>query len=201
MDNPGEALFVSIGENVLNPAINAAIIAPINYTNCAVRLCLARAKDTSSVPDILPRLPVPACTLFSLAWFAQNLAGGFGSVLPYALSGKLAGGALRLAGCRLQLTGSTAGICKSDAVAQVCGGVVYDAIRTPQIGESRVGNSVAGAVGFSVYESGNALSRRFALPSRIALRGLVGTAGGAIQRKTGGVIATGKLSNPQKLAE
>lgn len=190
-----------VRENVFNPAINAAIIDPINFANSAMRAALPGGRKAASVPDVLPRLIVPDAQILSIAWFAQNLSGGLGSVVPYTVTGKIAQIGLRGAGCRLQLTGSMAAICKSEAAAQICGGAIYDALRMPQANESRFGNAVAGAVGFSIFESGNASSARFSLPGRIAMRGLVGTAGGAAQRATAEYVATGKLSNPRAIAE
>ncbi|MCC7527312.1 MAG: hypothetical protein IT342_02245 [Candidatus Melainabacteria bacterium] len=138
-----------LGANFVNPFVNTLCIEPAN--------AVAWAVDTSSGQKEAHRLtplPVPrqsAKTTFPEV-LCQGVASAMGSVIPYALAGRLTGNTMRFAGATLQAEGVLAKFAQSEKAAQILGGGIYDGMKETHAGETHLRNGAAGAVNFAILE-------------------------------------------------
>ena len=206
-----EAL-TSIKENVVAPAVNAGLLEPANTVVSGVNgaYSFVSGKDshtkdchTKEAPLIgkFEPMPVAPAEFLSAGWLAQTVSGGLGSLVPYVIAGKAAGSALRATGSHLALEGFAAKAMQSSSTASVLGAFAYDTVREVRPGESRLGNGVAGAAGFGVFEAGNMLASHSGLAGRLLARTATGFVGGGVQTLTATAIADGKLADTETLTK
>jgi len=140
---------VAVGEAVANTGILAR--------NVALKTVFEKP---SKAPDVhferIPFCEVPKAVT-TADWWAQNLSSGVVGAVPYAVSGKMAGGVLRNGGRSLGLTGLSSKIVASETAASIVGCAVYDFARDPLEGETRVGNAAGGATA-AVFLAGGHLA-------------------------------------------
>lgn len=180
---------------VAKPFINAAIIEPYDTVSHAIqdasgkRLSLGEIKPMSS----------PKPDTYSTDWFVSSAAGGVGSLLPFLISGKLAGSALRSGSAYLGLEGRAATILTSNRAALLTGAGAYAALKRPQEGETRLGNAIGAVGAFAIFDAGNALAglSRFnnSFAARSAIRLGTGFLGGATQMELSSLVSQQKLAN------
>ncbi len=201
-----EAL-TSVKENVVAPAVNAGLLEPANTVisgvNGAYSFVSGKDSHTKEAPLIgkFEHMQVAPAEFLSAGWLAQTVSGGLGSLVPYVIAGKAAGSALRATGSHLALEGFAAKAMQSSSTASVLGAFAYDTVREVRPGESRLGNGVAGAAGFGVFEAGNMLASHSGLAGRLLARTATGFVGGGVQALTSTAIAEGKLADTETLTK
>ncbi len=138
-----------LGANFANPLINSACIEPIN----AVAWTLDKSTGQKQSHK-LEHLPVPTqfANTGSPEMLCQSVAWALGSVIPYAVAGRLSGNALRFTGATLKAEGALATFAQSEKAAQIIGGGIYDGMKETRVGESHLRNGAAGAVNFAILE-------------------------------------------------
>ncbi len=202
----------SVKENVVAPAVNAGLLEPANtaisgvngaYSFVSGKASHTRDGHTKEAPLIgkFEHMQVAPAEFLSAGWLAQTVSGGLGSLVPYVIAGKAAGSALRATGSHLALEGVAAKVMQSSSTASVLGAFAYDTVREVRPGESRLGNGVAGAVGFGVFEAGNMLASHSGLGGRLLARTATGFVGGGVQTLTSTAIAEGKLADTETLTK
>src|SRR5262249_22673101 len=151
-----------LSDNVLHPLANSALLEPYNalanLTNCASDLLVHK--------ELLPKVhlyDVPKSQFLGLNWFAQSISGGIGMIVPYTIAGKLTGGSMRALGEGIGAEGRLAMILKSDRTAQILGAAAYGGLMDTHPGETHLGNALATAAGFSIFEGGGMLSHSLPL--------------------------------------
>lgn len=159
------ALCRQAEQNILAPLVNAAWIEPCNTATSTLDKLTGKVQSHQLKP-----LSVDKCQPYSGLFWLQTVSAALGSVVPYALAGKFAGGALRA----YKVSGS-------ESAAQIVGAVVYDGLRSLRPGETQWGNAAGSAIAFGIYEGGNRLTSAAPLLTRLAVRPLVGAAGSTAQ--------------------
>jgi hypothetical protein len=175
-------------DDVLNPFVNGTGVRQI-YNNFASE-------------KLDPAYVAPARTL-SGEWAVQNLSSAAGAVLTYTIAGKATGFGLAKIGSGLGLQGSAARFLASDVTAQIAGAGLYDLARSPNAGETRLGNVAGSVAAFGVFAAGNSmLSRSKAIAESSLYTGLgrvaVGAAGGLTALETSHFVSS-KLGVESKL--
>ncbi|HEY9788055.1 MAG TPA: HDIG domain-containing metalloprotein [Candidatus Obscuribacterales bacterium] len=173
-------------DNIAAPLVNAAVIDPWNtYTVGSMkieRLQVSQDRGTA-------------------AWVAQTMSSGLGSIVPYVIAGKLAGGALRSTGSALNAQGKAALFFKSEKAAQIIGAAGYDALRAPQAGETRLGNAAGGAAGFGVFSYLNPHTVALNLVWKGVSRATIGAGGSTVQQLVSFAVARQELPEQESLKE
>ncbi len=200
--------LTTVKENVVAPAFNAGVLEPANTVISGINAVYdatgrAGASKGDAAPLIKPfeHMHVAEAQFLSAGWAAQTVSGGLGAIIPYVIAGKAAGSAMRAGGSSLALEGGAARLAQSQSLASVVGAFAYDGAREVRQGESRLGNSVAGAAGFGVFEVGNMLAAKSGLVGRILTRTATGAIGGGVQTLTSTAIAEGKLADGETLVK
>jgi putative nucleotidyltransferase with HDIG domain len=173
-------------KNVFNPLANRAVVEPQNMVAGLTGL------------NKWDHLEVPEAGFMSAQWLTQNIAGGLGMVVPYTIAGKAMGGGLRTAGARFGAAGLTASLMKSEQVASVAGAMVYDGLRDPHNGETRIGNMLGGGAGFFIFGKGNAMLHNADLSTKLIGRAVVGVAGAETQLGISKFASTGGLPTAEE---
>ncbi|MFA6212788.1 MAG: CCA tRNA nucleotidyltransferase [Candidatus Obscuribacterales bacterium] len=190
-----EAL-TSVKENLVAPAVNAGLIEPANTVIGGVN-----AVSQRQLIGKFEHMQVANAEFLSGGWLVQTVSGGIGSLVPYVIAGKAAGSALRATGSHLAVEGLAAKAMQSSATASVVGAFAYDTVREVRPGESRLGNGLAGAAGFGVFEAGNMLASHSGLAGRLLARTATGFVGGGVQTLTSTAIAEGRLADAETLTK
>jgi isoamylase len=172
-----ENVWAPIKGNVLNPMANGSGVVQIYNTFAPAdkQVALAKVSEVTNVAQ----------------WGVQTLSEVAGAIVPYAIAGKIVGSSTRFMGESLKLSGTTARVLTHEAGAQIVGAGIYDFIKKPHQGETRVGNSVATMTSFAVFEGGNRLirSNSMNLLARVSGRAAVGGVGGVVGYDTSHFIA------------
>ncbi len=183
-------------ENIVNPALNTAVITPYNAVAHTVNAVgnreMLKEKD---------RLFVPEAEMFSSKWFAQGISAGLAMVVPYGLAGKATGKLLAGGSKMLALEGGAAAALSSQKTAMILGAALYDGFRVPEAGQSRLGNALGGAAAFTVFEFGNPALAAGSLPvaSRLAGRMAIGAGAATTQHTVSEVVSKGRLPDAHEL--
>jgi hypothetical protein len=189
-------LSVALGwtaDNVGKPIANAAIVNPWNAIASTTNVLTGHSKDNALLPE-MTTFDIPKADFLSVDWFAQGLSGGLGMIAPYVIAGRATGGAMRWGGEALGVEGRTAELFKDERIAQIAGAGIYDGMRRPDQGQTRLGNALSGVAGFTVFEYGNAFGKtHFNFTSNIAKRGLVGFAGASAQQTVSHLVSDHRL--------
>jgi len=192
-----------VKENVIAPAFNAGLLEPANTVIAGINaVCDGGSggkKGAAPLIKPLEHMHVVPAEFLSPGWAAQTVSGGVGSLVPYLIAGKAAGSVMRATGSSLALEGGAAKLMQSQQLASVVGAFAYDGAREVRQGESRLGNSVAGAAGFGVFEAGNMIAARGGSLGRILTRTATGALGGGVQTLTSVAISEGKLADGETL--
>ncbi len=188
------------GNDVLCPLVNSAVLQPCQTVTENVNRGTKALIGESLLPEDFC-LKVTAAEPYSPGWFAQSLSGGLGALVPYTIAGKLAGGTLRGAGARFEMTGTRAALMKSEKVAFMTGAFAYDGLRPVHEGESRLGNAVSGAAAFYVFGKGNDLSKNLTGIERLSARATAGFIGGDTQITVSKIISQGQLPTTEELTQ
>ncbi|HEY9786481.1 MAG TPA: hypothetical protein V6D17_13825, partial [Candidatus Obscuribacterales bacterium] len=164
-------------KNLINPFLNAACIEPCNAVTGTFAAISGRKRS-----DKLPSLEIGAAKPYSADYWLQNLGGAAGSLIPYAIAGRLAGKYMCFLGARANVTGRAARVIASEWAGQIVGATCYEAMKDPRENETRYLNAASAATAFTIFESSNALSKRMPLSLRLAIR-LTAGAGGSLAQE------------------
>lgn len=174
-----------VGDNLVTPFYNASVV---QTANTAANIVNRTVKD-----GLVPKLQLtetkppegPAEVL------GQGLAGGIGSILPYALASKAVGGFLKGIGRGLALEGAAARVVASESAAQILGAAAVDGFRDTHHGETQLGNVLGGVAAFGAFSAGNDLIRhtRMPLADAIVFRGVIGGVGAVTQLHVSAAIS------------
>ncbi|CAN5312425.1 hypothetical protein BH11CYA1_BH11CYA1_23760 [soil metagenome] len=161
------------------------------------------SKDNSDTPLIgkFEHMHVANAEFMSAGWLVQTVSGGVGSLVPYVIAGKAAGSMMRSTGSHLAVEGFAAKALQSNSAASVVGAFAYDIVREVRPGESRLGNGLAGAAGFGVFEAGNLLASHSGLAGRLLARTATGFVGGGVQNLTSTAVSEGRLADVESLTK
>lgn len=181
-------LLKKFQENVLNPAINSALIEPWNIVASVTNSVSERIAGTRVLPH-KHELDTAHSNFLSTSWFVQSVSGGLALLVPYSLSGKAAGSILEHSAARFNVSHQANQILKSEASAQILGAALYDGLRETKQGETHLGNAAGGVAAFSVFAIGNALSKDLPLSRMLAVRTLSGALGGSAQHAASAYIS------------
>ena len=170
----GQALAWS-RENIVNPALNAGVVEPARVvaqtmnaaTEWVVGARVMREPDSFAVPQ---------AQFLSANWFGQNIASGLAMVLPFTLAGKAAGGALKwtgratdgaltLAGSDYRLGISAGRVLTDEKTAMIAGAGLYEGLKRPEGGQTRLGNALGGMAAFGIFQFGNPRLSRLGVQS------------------------------------
>ncbi len=176
-------------ENVLNPALNSAVVEPYNTV-------AAITNSVSGGRKLLPHkedFETGECKFLSSKWLVQNAAGGLAMLLPYSLAGKGAGKVLTHFGTELNVGERTAKILENEVTAQIMGAAVYDGLRETKEGETHIGNAIGGVTAFSAFAIGHSLSKDLPLTKMLTYRTLAGAIGGSAQHVASEYWSNNKL--------
>jgi isoamylase len=173
----GENIWTPVQENVLNPMANGTGAVRI-YNTFAPADRQAKEAKVAEVHNVAQ-------------WGVQTLSETAGAIVPYVIAGKLLHGSGRLFGETIGAKGVTARILSHEAGAQIVGAGMYDFIKKPNQGETRVSNSVATMASFTVFEGGNRLikAESMGLLARTSGRAVVGAGGGMVGYDTSHLVA------------
>lgn len=173
----GENIWTPVQENVLNPMANGTGAVRI-YNTFAPADRQAKEAKVAEVHNVAQ-------------WGVQTLSETAGAIVPYVIAGKLLHGSGRLFGESIGAKGVTARILSHEAGAQIVGAGMYDFIKKPNQGETRVSNSVATMASFTVFEGGNRLikAESMGLLARTSGRAVVGAGGGMVGYDTSHLVA------------
>ncbi|CAN5602041.1 hypothetical protein BH11CYA1_BH11CYA1_28820 [soil metagenome] len=181
----GENIWKPVQENVLNPMANGTGAVRIynTFSPADKQLKEAKVAEVSNVAQ----------------WGVQTLAETAGAIVPYVIAGKLMHGGGRMLGESIGASGATARILSNEAGAQIVGAGVYDFIKKPHQGETRLSNSIATMASFTVFEGGNRLikAESMGLLARSGGRALVGAGGGLVGYDTSHLVANMMGENSQ----
>lgn len=185
--------------DVIKPLVSSALIEPLNTVTETVN----RASSALGGGDLFERVHMEytRAEAYSPEWFTQNMMSGVGAIVPYTIAGKLAGGAMRGVGARMELSGSTAALLQSERTAAIVGAFAYDGLRPLHEGETRFGNAMGGAAGFLVFGAGNDWSKGFSTLGKVSARVGTGFLGGNAQLMTSSLIGRGEIPKWEELME
>jgi len=149
--------------NVVNPFVNAAAIEPYNAVASTANLLTGHSSNPF-IPEATT-LKTDDAKFLRPGWFAQEISGGLGMILPYVVAGKATGGAMRYGGARMGLEGGWAAFAQDERVAQIAGAGIYGVMQDPKQGQSRLGNFASSIAAFGVFEAGNTFTNKLAMRS------------------------------------
>jgi hypothetical protein len=187
-------------DNVAKPLVNSAILTPWN----AIASTTNELTGHSAKNPLLPEaglFEVPKAQFLSAQWLAQGISGGLGAIAPYIVAGRVTGGAMRFSGEALGVEGKTAQIFQNGKIAQIAGAGIYDGMRDPGQGETRLGNALAGASMFSVFEYGNGFGKNFNFAGQIGKRAAIGFAGAEAGQTVSHLVSEQKLPTFDQYAQ
>lgn len=182
--------------NLLNPFVNAAVVTPGN--------AIANSVNFVACNDLVGKLhtrDVQPAALGTGEWFAQNVSGGLGAIIPYVIAGKVAGAGMRSLSGKLATESLTANFLKNEIAAQVIGASALDFARDTRPGETHLGNAAGGAAGFYIFSKGNAFAKTENFWQRHTARAGIGALGGVASLSTASLVSGEGLPGTRSLAE
>ncbi|MBX9689410.1 MAG: hypothetical protein K2X27_22060 [Candidatus Obscuribacterales bacterium] len=138
---------LSLKNAILAPTINTLVVEPLQaintITNLPAEFGIGNKQKWS--PNPISQIAKP---FLSSEWFLQGLSSGISSALVFATTK------------RLFVSGSKAlGFTARDSYALLASGSLYEALKDPKKGESRLSNAAGGFAMLGTFEVGNMLLR------------------------------------------
>lgn len=189
-----------VGDNMVKPLVNSLLIEPEH----AVANVVNGGAHLLGQDDVLGKvklLETPQAKFMSAQWFAQSMSGCVGMILPYAVAGKMSGGAMRAFGEQVGAEGAMASVLKNERLAQITGAGGYAFLLDPQPGQTRLGNAIGTAAGFGVFELGGALSTGLSFGGKTFVRAVTGMVGGSTQESVTSLVSTGQGPDREHLVQ
>ncbi len=168
-------------KNVVAPFINSVAVEPFNAT--VVNVANLAGQPFGKHFDEVKRLDVNAHPT-GVESTVNMISGGIGTAFVYAAAIKLTGSGLNRAALQLGEESSFASFARNPLTAQIAGPTLYDGMRNPQNGESRISNMLATGTAFGVFGMGGRLvSEMHGVPLFAARAGI-----GAVGMTSGRVL-------------
>lgn len=188
-----------ISKNIGAPLANAAFIDSHNAVSSSVNDVSKLLGGDALLADWKP-YETSQSQLLSKEWFAQNVFGAVGAIAPYGLAAIGTGIASTKLGAALKTGAAVTGFLQSRSMHLIAGATIYDGMRKPHEGETRIGNALGGAAAFSVFETGNWLSSGTKGLNWAAARMATGALGGAAHLTTSNLISKQEFASPEAYA-
>lgn len=186
-------------KNIAAPFLNSLVIDSHNAISSSVNDVSKLAGGSALLNDWRAYETAPA-QLITKEWFAQNVSGAVGAIAPYAAAALGAGLASTKFGSYLKVGAATSGLLQSRSMHLIAGATIYDGMRKPHEGETRLGNALGGATAFTVFETGNFLSSGTRGATWVAARMGTGALGGATHLTTSSLISRNELASTEAYA-
>jgi hypothetical protein len=209
--------------NVLNPAINSALVESHNAVANAFN------EHTGGHLQKWTARETTQATLGSKEWVAQTISSGIAGIAPYIVAGLVVRKPLALlsegaealnlsfksqaaasstllkdapfTGTILDRSLTTAAkILRSQHANPIIGAALYDSVRDTHESESHNGNVAGGVTAFGVYQVGNYISRALPLGGRLVALAATGMVGAMSQATVSKEVSTGTLPSGSDLA-
>ena len=184
--------------NVWNPIVNTVAIDSHNAISSTVN-DISKSLGGFTLLGDWKRAEVPAAEPLTTAWFAQNVSGGLAMIVPYGIATIATKGCLNRFARKIASEGASAQILNSRSTATILGATIYDGLKKPLDNETRFGNAMGAAVGFSVFETGNHFSRGHTGLKLMMTRALIGSAGATSHLTTSHIISEGGLPETNRV--
>ena len=183
--------------NVWHPVANALIVEPHNAVSSTVN-DISKALGGKEIFDDWKKYDVPHAKT-SGEWLAQNVSSGLAMVVPYGLAALASKGALSPLAGRLSADSLAGKIISSNSAALITGATIYDGLKKPGEDQTRIGNALGAAVGFTVFESGTYLARGSSGLKLAMSRALTGGLGAGTQLSVSDLVSTGQAPSLDRL--
>jgi hypothetical protein len=143
-------------ENILKPMAHGTGAVQVTNTLIDVANTGLKAVGKDEIGKIAP-VEYEQAQFGSANWLAQTGAGGVGAIVPYVIAGKATGGLLRAGGEAaiangIELNAGTMRLLASEKTATILGAGLYEGLKEPGQGESRLANAAGTMAGFAVFE-------------------------------------------------
>lgn len=196
--NPeSESLQSWAGKNVWNPIKNTLLVDTHNAVTSSVN-DISRSMGGNAVFDDWKKYDVPA-PKNNVDWLAQNVSSGLAMVVPYGIAAIASKGALSPAAGRFASESTAAKLLSSNSVALITGATIYDGLKKPGENQTRIGNALGAAVGFSIFEAGGHLAKGSSGLTLAMSRALSGGLGAGAQLSVSELVSTGSLPERDRL--
>lgn len=191
-------LLSFVADNIGAPLGNSALVDPYNALASSLNDASATVGGGKLLTEAKP-FEVPRTKLMSQEWLVQSVSTGIGAIVPLVVSiGVTKVGLTRLAG---NSESAFAGVLRHRTTATVMGAGIYDGLKMPHQGETRIGNGIGGSSGFLVFEAGNHLSKNFSPAGKVATRLLTGAIGATTHLGVAELVGNGKLPELRKVQD
>ncbi len=185
-------------ENVGKPAANTALIDPYNAISSSLS-GISRSVGGPSILKDCESFKITPGNLISPEWFAQNIASGLAAIVPYAIAGAVTRKGLTSLASRFEAESAAAAFCKHKSTAMILGATIYDGMRKPEQGQTRIGNALGATAGFSFFEYANHRTAKLSGAAFVGSRMLIGALGATGQHTLSHIIASGKVPEGKHL--
>lgn len=186
-------------KNIAAPLLNSLVIDSHNAVTSSVN-DLSKLAGGKAVLDDWKAYETAPAQLLTKEWLAQNISGAVGAIAPYAAAALGTGLASTKFGSYLKVGASASGLLQSRSLHLIAGATIYDGMRKPHEGETRLGNALGGATAFTVFETGNFLSAGTKGASWVAARMATGGLGGAAHLTTSSLISKQEFASGEAYA-
>ncbi len=160
-------------KNVVAPFVNSVAIEPFNAT--VVNVANLVGQPFGKHFDALKKFDVNAHPTGAEST-VNMISGGLGTAFVYAAAIKLTGSGLNRAAASLGEESAISGFSRNPLTAQIAGPTLYDGMRNPQNGESRIGNMIATGTAFGAFGLGGRLVSDMSAVPLFAARAGIGAA-------------------------
>lgn len=185
--------------NVWRPIANTLIVEPHNAISSTLN-DVSKAFGGSALMDDWKKYEIPTAKT-NADWLAQNLSGGLAMVIPYGIAAIASKGALNPLASKFSPETAAAKFLASNSAALITGATIYDGLKKPEHNQTRIGNALGAAAGFSVFEAGTILGRGSSGATLAFMRAVTGGLGAAAQVSTSDYLSTGQLPTQDRLLQ
>lgn len=143
-------------ENILKPMAHGTGAVQVTNTLIDVANTGLKAVGKDEIGKVAP-VEYEQAQFGSANWLAQTVSGGVGAIVPYVIAGKATGGLLRAGGEAaiangIELNAASMRLLASEKTATILGAGLYEGLKEPGQGESRLANAAGTMAGFAVFE-------------------------------------------------
>jgi hypothetical protein len=162
-------------KNVVAPFVNSVAVEPLNAT--VVNVANLVGQPFGKHFDDLKRLDVNTHPTGFVESAVNTVSSGLGTAFVYAAAIKFTGSGLNKAAAQFGEESAISSFARNPLTAQIAGPTLYDGMRNPQNGESRISNMIATGTAFGAFGLGGKLVGDMHGASLFAARAGIGAAG------------------------
>ncbi|MBX9571206.1 MAG: hypothetical protein K2X77_20080 [Candidatus Obscuribacterales bacterium] len=186
-----------VSSNVWRPIANTLVVDTHNAVTSTVN-DISKAFGGSAVLEDWKKYDVPVAKNNS-DWLAQNVSTGIAMVIPYGIAAIASKGALSPLANRFSSESIASKVLASNSAALITGATIYDGLKKPGENQTRLGNALGAAVGFSIFEGGTYLARGSNGWTLALSRAFTGGLGAGAQLSVSDIVATGAAPDKERL--